>query len=118
MTVRIWLPRGYADPANAPRKYPTLYLLDGQNAFDECTAFKGEHELRVDEAVTQLIDEHKIAPMIVVGIDSTQDRDYEYEPYKNPITDARERDPIGKQLPSFFCRRTRSVYICPISRIG
>src|SRR5215831_17368520 len=51
MTVRIWLPPGYADAANITRKYPTLYLLDRQNAFDECTTFKGEHELRVDEAV-------------------------------------------------------------------
>lgn len=102
MTVRIWLPIGYADAANATRKYPTLYMLDGQNAFDECTAFKGEHELQIDEAVTRLIEGHKIPPMIVVGIDSTHDRDYEYEPYKNPITDAREPEPIGKQLPLFF----------------
>jgi len=102
MTVRIWLPRGYTDPKNATRKYPTLYFLDGQNAFDECTAFHGEHELQIDETITRLIAENKVPPMIVVGIDSTHDRDYEYEPYKNPINDAKERDPIGKQLPSFF----------------
>jgi predicted alpha/beta superfamily hydrolase len=55
-TVRIWLPRGYGDSADAAHKYPTLYLLDGQTAFDECTAFHGEHELRVDETVTRLIE--------------------------------------------------------------
>ena len=98
------MPVGYADAANAARKYPTLYLLDGQNAFDECTAFKGEHELQIDEAVTRLIEEHRIPPIIVVGIDSTKDRDYEYEPYKNPISDAGEPEPIGKQLPSFFAK--------------
>lgn len=102
MTVRIWLPGGYADATNVTRKYPTLYMLDGQNAFDECAAFKGEHELQIDEAVTRLVAERKIEPMIVVGIDSTHDRDYEYEPYKNPITDGRAPDPVGKQLPSFF----------------
>ena len=37
--MRVWLPPGYNDPDNAKRKYPTLYLLDGQTAFDECTAF-------------------------------------------------------------------------------
>lgn len=102
MTVRVWLPPGYADATNEKRKYPTLYMLDGQNAFDECTAFQGEHELQVDEAVTGLIAEHKIPPMIVVGIDSTHNRDYEYAPYSSPVTDARAPEPIGKQLPSFF----------------
>jgi predicted alpha/beta superfamily hydrolase len=101
-TVRIWLPPGYADSANLNRKYPTLYLLDGQTAFDECTAFQGEHELQADETVTRLIAEHKIPPMIVVGIDSTEHRNYEYSPWKNPITDAKEPEPIGKQLPAFF----------------
>jgi predicted alpha/beta superfamily hydrolase len=102
MTVRVWLPPGYGDPANPPRKYASLYLLDGQTVFDECTAFKGEHELQVDETVTRLIDQHKIPPIIVVGIDSTERRSYEYSPYKDTITDARAPEPIGKQLPSFF----------------
>jgi len=102
ITVRIWLPPGYDDSANAQHKYPTLYLLDGQGAFDECTAFKGEHEGQVDETVTRLIGEHKIPPIIVVGIDSTEHRAYEYSPYKDTITDARAPEPIGKQLPSFI----------------
>ena len=55
--VRVWLPPGYKDADNAKRKYPTLYLLDGQPAFDECTAFHGEYELQIDEAVTKLIGE-------------------------------------------------------------
>jgi enterochelin esterase-like enzyme len=102
MTVRVWLPPGYSDPANAPRKYLVLYLLDGQTLFDECTAFKGEHELQVDETVTRLIGQHKIPPIVVVGVDSTDRRSYEYSPYKDTITDARSPEPIGKQLPSFF----------------
>jgi enterochelin esterase-like enzyme len=94
----------YNDVTGATRKYPTLYLLDGQNAFDQCTAFKGEQELQVDETVTRLITEHKIAPMIVVGVDSGhgEGRDYEYEVWKNPLTDANEKEPNGKQLPLFF----------------
>ncbi len=79
--MRVGLPPGYNDPDNAKRKYPTLYLLDGQTAFDECTAFHGEHELQIDEAVTKLIGEHAIPPMIVVGVDSTHHRDYQYSPY-------------------------------------
>jgi enterochelin esterase-like enzyme len=102
MTVRVWLPPGYADASNGERKYPTLYMLDGQTAFDECAAFHGEHELQIDEAVTRLIGEHKIQPIIVVGIDSTHHRDYEYAPYSSPVTDPRAPEPIGKRLPSFL----------------
>ena len=104
MTVRIWLPQEYPDARQASRKYPTLYMFDGQTLFDECTAFKGEHELRLDETASRLISDGKIPPMIIVGIDSTGHRDHEYAPYKNPITDAGKPEPIGKQLPSFFAQ--------------
>ena len=100
--VRVWLPPGYNDTGNAKRKYPTLYLLDGQTAFDECTAFHGEHELQVDETVTKLIGEHAIPPMIVVGVNSTRHRDYQYSPYPSSVTDPAAPEPIGKQLPRFF----------------
>jgi enterochelin esterase-like enzyme len=100
--VRVWLPPGYNDTDNAKRKYPTLYLLDGQTAFDECTAFHGEHELQIDEAVTKLIGEHEIPPMIVVGVDSTHHRDYQYSPYPSSVTDPAAQEPIGQQLPRFF----------------
>jgi enterochelin esterase-like enzyme len=104
ITVRVWLPPDYNDATQATKKFPTLYMLDGQNAFDQCTAFKGEQELRIDEAVTRLIAEHTIASMIVVGIDSAhgEGRDYEYEVWKDPLTDGNQKEPDGKQLPSFF----------------
>ena len=102
MTLRVWLPPGYSDEANANRKYPTLYMFDGQTLFDECTAFHGEHEPQVDETVTKLIDQHKIPPLIVVGIDSTKHRDAEYAPYRDTIAKPEASEPIGKQLPSFL----------------
>ena len=61
-------------------------------------SFHGEHELQVDETLT----EHKIPPMIVVGIDSTQHRESEYAPYKDTIAKPAAAEPIGKQLPSFL----------------
>ena len=33
--LRVWLPPGYDDPANADRHYPVLYLNDGQNLFED-----------------------------------------------------------------------------------
>jgi enterochelin esterase-like enzyme len=104
ITVRIWLPPHYNDATEAAKKFPTLYMLDGQNAFDQCTTFKGEQELQIDETVSRLIAEHKIAPMVVVRVDSAhgEGRDYEYEAWKDPLTDGNQKEPDGKQLPSFF----------------
>jgi enterochelin esterase-like enzyme len=102
VTLRVWLPPGYSNAPASHTKYPTLYMLDGQTAFDECTAFHGEHELQIDETVTKLISEHKIPPIIIVGIDSSTHRNYEYSPYRDSITDPHAPDPIGKQLPSFL----------------
>ena len=67
--VRVWLPPGYNDPANAAKKYPVLYLLDGESAFDACTAFKHD-EVHADETLTELIASGRIPPVIAVGIDS------------------------------------------------
>src|SRR6476469_6963786 len=51
-TLRIWLPPGY--DSTGQRRYPVLYFLDGQNAFDTCTGFQG-HEWNLDEVATRLI---------------------------------------------------------------
>ncbi len=68
-TLRVWLPPGYRDAANAQRKYPVLYLFDGQGLFDTCTAGFGD-EWKVDETLTRLIGQGKVEPIIVVGIDA------------------------------------------------
>ena len=72
-TVRVWVPAGYDDPANTDRRYPVLYMHDGQNLFDAATAGFGM-EWRVDETMTALIESGAIEPWIVVGIDHGGDR--------------------------------------------
>jgi len=100
--LRVWLPPGYADAASAQKKYPVLYMLDGQTLFDACTAFANEQEWQVDEAVTALIAGNTIPPIIVVGIDSSAKRSYEYSPYRDVISAPAAPEPIGKQLPAFL----------------
>jgi len=100
-TVRIWLPAGYDSAANAERRYPVLFMFDGQTLFDACTAFKGEQELQVDETLTRLIAAHEIPPIIVVGIDSSSRRTHEYRPYRDTVADPTAPEPIGKDLPVF-----------------
>ncbi|MEN0021415.1 MAG: alpha/beta hydrolase-fold protein, partial [Planctomycetota bacterium] len=62
----VWLPEGYFDEANADRRYPVLYLHDGQNLFD--TMPGGPEEWGADETAARLIEEGKVEPLIIVGI--------------------------------------------------
>lgn len=80
--LRVWLPANYFAPVNRNKHYPALYMQDGQNLFDEATAFN--HEWRVDETVQFLTGSMRTHPMIVVGIDSTPRRANEYLPYPDP----------------------------------
>ena len=62
----IWLPPGYDDAANASRRYPVLYMQDGQNIFDTHPEAPGEW--RMDETCVELIAAGSIEPFIIVGI--------------------------------------------------
>jgi enterochelin esterase-like enzyme len=81
--LRVWLPPGYDDAANAGRRYPILYLNDGQNLFESATSFNGV-EWQVDETADRLIREGVIPPLIIVGIDNTgKSRIREYMPHRS-----------------------------------
>ncbi len=81
--LRIWLPPGYDDHENSGKRYPVLYLNDGQNLFEASTSFTGV-EWQVDETTERLIREGQIPPMLIVGIDNAgKDRFREYMPYRS-----------------------------------
>lgn len=71
----VWLPAGYDD--NPSKRYPVLYMHDGQNLIDPKTSFAGK-DWQVDEALTRLIAEYKIKEIIVVGINNSGERLEEY----------------------------------------
>jgi len=74
---RIWiyLPESYA---STQKKYPVLYMHDGQNLFDNATA--GFGEWGVDEALDTL--GKKYGEVIVVAVDhGSEKRINEYSPY-------------------------------------
>ena len=66
--ILVFLPPGF--DAAAGRRYPVLYMHDGQNLFDRATAFGGA-EWQVDETAHRLIEEGAIEPLIIVGIYNT-----------------------------------------------
>jgi predicted alpha/beta superfamily hydrolase len=79
-TRRIWL---YLPPdyQTTTKKYPVLYLQDGQNLFDDLTSFSGEW--KVDESLNTLFNNGDYG-CIVVGIDNGgADRLDEYSPWVN-----------------------------------
>ncbi|MBU0710465.1 histidine kinase [bacterium] len=73
--VHVWLPPGYDNQPD--RHYPVLYMHDGQNLFNARTASFG-NEWRIDEIADSLIQAGRIEPLIIVGIDNTNQRTEEY----------------------------------------
>lgn len=73
--VIVWFPPGYE--ADKSKRYPVLYMHDGQNIFDPATSAFGV-DWRIDETLDSLIRKKYIPPMIVVGIYNTADRSKEY----------------------------------------
>lgn len=75
--VFVWLPDGYS-----PRKkYPVVYMHDGQMLFDDTWTWNGQ-EWEVDEVLGRLIAEGKVPPAIVVGVAHGNNRFGEYFPEK------------------------------------
>lgn len=77
-TRRIWvyLPKDYS--TKKKKRFPVLYMHDGQNLFDEATA--GFGEWGADECLDSLFNQGK-KECIVIGIDNGPKRMSEYNPY-------------------------------------
>ena len=74
-SVLVYVPPGYA--ADAERRYPVLYMNDGQNLVNPEDAFGGV-AWAVDETAQALILAGEIEPLIIVGIYNTPRRVDEY----------------------------------------
>lgn len=79
--VDVWLPPGYGEDPD--KRYPVLYMHDGQNLFDPARGYTGV-DWDVDGAMTRLIEAGEIREAIVVGIWNTPQRFAEYMP-KAPV---------------------------------
>ncbi len=76
-TMIVWLPPKYKRLKNAEKRYPVLYMQDGQNLFDPKTSYAGK-DWRVDETVVKLVKAGLMKEIIVVGIYNSEDRLEEY----------------------------------------
>jgi predicted alpha/beta superfamily hydrolase len=94
--VLLYLPRGYGRLSR--RRYPVLYLHDGQNVFDAATSFAGV-EWGMDETAERLIKQKLIEPLIIVAVANTGEaRIDEYAPTRGVIDAKAKRKKRSKGL--------------------
>jgi predicted alpha/beta superfamily hydrolase len=99
--IVVYLPPGY-DAAQG-RRYPVLYMQDGQNLFDSETAFAG-NEWGLDETAGDLIDRAQIEPLIIAGIYNTGlERISEY----TPVKDRRGRGGLARKYGKFIAEELK-----------
>ena len=99
---------------NQGRRYPILYLNDGQNLFEPSTAFAGV-DWQVDDTADRLIRDGVVPPMIIVGIDHAgKDRIREFMPHRSlhpvmlRVQGMRYPDFLTKEVMPFIARNYRA----------
>lgn len=98
--VLVYLPRGYRRWSR--RRYPVLYLHDGQNVFDAATSFGGV-EWGVDETAQRLIRSNLIEPLIIVAVENTgENRIHEYAPTQGKYDGRRRSKGLLKDYGRFL----------------
>src|SRR5262250_2684228 len=98
--VLVYLPPSYR--RFSLRRYPVLYLQDGQNVFDAATSFGGI-EWGVDETAERLIRTKIIEPLIVVAVANMgEDRVHEYTPTPGVIGTKRRRKKRSRGLARLY----------------
>jgi predicted alpha/beta superfamily hydrolase len=66
--ITVYRPPGYDDRGD--RRYPVLYMQDGQNLFDSERAFIPGQHWRLGESADAAIGDRTASPMIVAGVDN------------------------------------------------
>ncbi len=105
--ITIYLPEGYE---KKKRRYPVLYMHDGQNLFDAKSSLAGEWG--IDECLDSMLAAGA-PPAIVVGIYNSSYRMTEYSPYPFRGNTQMEGDAyldfIVKELKPFIDKKYRTI---------
>src|SRR5258708_19883585 len=93
----VFLPPGYQEQPQ--RRFPVLYLHDGQNLFDGSTSFIQGQDWHVGPSADAEIHAGRVEPLIIVGIYNTgKNRIREYTPTSVPRLGGGRADRYGKFL--------------------
>jgi predicted alpha/beta superfamily hydrolase len=93
----VYLPPGYHEQPQ--RRFPTLYLHDGQNLFEGSTSYIQGQDWHVGQSADAEIYAGRVEPLIIVGIYNTgKSRIREYTPTRAPKLGGGRADRYGKFL--------------------
>ena len=93
----VYVPPMY--DAQPDRRYPVLFMQDGQNLFDPETSFIKGNYWRLGETADELIVSQQIDPLIMVGIYNTGvHRIDEYTPLEDKRLGGGQADAYGQML--------------------
>jgi enterochelin esterase-like enzyme len=96
-TLIVYLPPAYE--AQAGRRFPVLYMQDGQNLFDPQTSFIKGNYWRMAETADALIESGEVEPLIIAGVYNAGDRRIdEYTPGKDKRLGGGHADVYGRLL--------------------
>lgn len=113
-TARVWLPEGY-DPLNKKKRYPVIYMCDGQNLVDRYTSAYGEWN--IDVRVHELMKDG-FPGLIVVGTDCPVVVDNRTSEYCPPIKPDRKvpapadhttNHPYGEKYASYVMNKLKPL---------
>jgi predicted alpha/beta superfamily hydrolase len=92
----VYTPPGYCE--QSARRFPVLYLHDGQNLFDGATSFIPGQDWQVGQTADQCISAGAVEPLIIVGMYNTKARVREYTPTHVPKLGGGRADRYAKFL--------------------
>ena len=83
--IYVYLPAEYLNNTDSSKKFPVLYMLDGQNVWDHRNLpWQG---WKVESSMERLVQEDKIQSAIVVGISNSRNRTKEYAGWCDELPD-------------------------------
>jgi enterochelin esterase-like enzyme len=117
----VYLPPRYHDQPQ--RRFPVLYLQDGQNLFDGATSFIPGVDWHVGHTADDSILTGAVQPLIIVGIYNTgKSRIHEYTPTKAPRLGGGRADRYAKflmqEVMPFIQREYRVLADARVTGIG
>jgi predicted alpha/beta superfamily hydrolase len=96
-SLAVYLPPGYHNQPH--RRFPVLYLHDGQNLFDGSTAFIPGQDWHVGQTADAEIKAGRVEPLVIVGIYNVgKGRIQEYTPTRAPRLGGGRADRYGRFL--------------------